>query len=720
MNSDRLPERVQLLPNNSYVVSTLAGAILVNCPPETLKTLILEGVSVPAIILLPPDIPPGQQLSSSGFVRQGVNYASVEFLIYSNFFGHGGRKVQLITVTEYQAVRLERILEETISGPTQLSEYGEFAWLQRECAAVSYFPPLGRAPHWSDMATIESLEAHTNTLDPVHITLEDQAFVFRELGEIVARVPIHLVSPPFPQRLAPPRPLLRQELTLQFIGGSDGFDPSGITTCFLAYLGASVQTRATLFDAAAYLSVRLGNLGIAPNQISEVFLSHLHEDHLAGLPDLLLASGHRVRLITSTLIYRSLLRVLSAQLAVRENEVAALFDYCPINPGQPLDLDGHHYEAIYAVHSIPTIAVRVNGLCYSGDMRYDEEWFATLEAQGVLSPERRSELVHFAEGASVLVQDVGGGPIHSTITPALLHALMSKSQRLVLAHTSKHLLPDERTEFAGRIEFAGSGHVVSVGEVVAIQESAIIETISACPLFSRLPMSERLRLATVATLTTWANAAVIAHEGAPSDQTFIVHSGLVEVWHHNERLHVVSRGSSLGERGALQGDPRAATLIAHGPTQLLSFDRASFRPVAERLGLIEAFAHADWLGQQPVFINMTWASLLDLALDMQPRHLAAGEQLFAYGDLGDESYVLVQGTLTIFDRDGILLGTLSRAGEFFGARAPLYGKVRNATVVAHGACDLLALPVAAIERLHLLYPNLLLHLRVIEATRNAH
>src|SRR6185436_16854996 len=106
--------------------------------------------------------------------------------------------------------------------------------------------------------------------------------------------------------------------------------PAGITTCFLAYLDPIAPLQATLFDAAAYLRLRLGNLGIAPSQITEVVLSHLHEDHLAGLPELILLGGRRVRLITSDIIYAGLLRVLSAMLAVSEDEVAALFDHYPL------------------------------------------------------------------------------------------------------------------------------------------------------------------------------------------------------------------------------------------------------------------------------------------------------------------------------------------------------------------------------------------------------
>jgi CRP-like cAMP-binding protein/ribonuclease BN (tRNA processing enzyme) len=710
------PERIRVLPNSVSVVSTRAGDLLVNCPPETLKYLMAADVAPPATILLPPDMAPGSELGSSGFVRRGINYASVEFLLYSNFFVKG-RKVRLITVTEGQAVRLRSILQETISGPAHPEEYGPFASLQAECAAISVFPPLGRAPRWDDMAEIVSLEAGGGDLGATTVAVEGDCFVFREEGAEVARVGTAITELAAPLTLAPPRPLHRQELTLQFIGGSDGFDPAGITTCFLAYLGTTVQTQATLFDAAAYVVMRLGNLGVSPSHVAEVVLSHLHEDHLAGLPELILMGSHRVRLVTSDLIYRSLLRVLSAMLALPEQDVGALFDHFPLNPGTPLELDGRRFEATYAIHSIPTLAVRVNGVCYSGDMRYDEEWFDELLARGVLSAERRDELVRFAEGASVLVQDVGGGPIHSTLTPRLLQALTAKSQRLVLAHTSKHLLPADSSELAERIEFAGSGHVVGLGAPLPDDDQVeIVETIAACPLFARLPAAERLALAAAAEVVSWSDGATVLSEGDQSDGcAYIVHSGLAAISIGGAQVRVLGRGSSIGERGAILGDARTSTMTARGELQLVRLTPEVFGPVARRLGLADAFARADWLSNVPVLRDLPWASLLDVALDLQPRQLAAGERLFTYGEPGYEGFLLRSGAIMLSDESDADLEELRTAGEFFGGRSALYGAPRTASAHAAESSEVWALPAPALERLNLLYPNLLLHLRAVEA-----
>jgi len=81
-----ITNRVLCLPNDMYVVMTAAGDVLVNSPPESLKFLLAHGLTPPRYVVLPPDAPPGSEPGSHGFVYRGINYASVEFLIYANFF----------------------------------------------------------------------------------------------------------------------------------------------------------------------------------------------------------------------------------------------------------------------------------------------------------------------------------------------------------------------------------------------------------------------------------------------------------------------------------------------------------------------------------------------------------------------------------------------------------------------------------------------------------
>ena len=409
-----------------------------------------------------------------------------------------------------------------------------------------------------------------------------------------------------------------------------------------------------------------------------------------------------------------------------EDEVATLFDYVPLNPGKPVRLGDRVFESLYAVHSIPTIAIRVNGLYYSGDMRYDEQFFADLVEQKVLTDQRRNELIAFGDGADILVQDAGGGTIHTTVTPKLLESLATKGQKIILAHTKDNPLPEEMEAWNGRIEVATSGHVTASGKM-HIQEPhvQILSTLRACPLFRRLPDDTLDWLARQAIVQFWDDGEEIMRDGvAIDDHLYVIHSGLIEIWQSDDGdlLQIVGRGNSFGERAFLSeggGKINDYTAIAKTDTQLLRIDRDVFRPISIQLGLLEGLSRAEWLKERPLFRDLLWSTLLDLSLDFQPRHLSQGEYLFEQGAQGKESFLLISGVVRI-EVDGVKVNVLQVPGTFFGGRSVLFDLPRTASGVAESDVELWVLPTKALLYLHQKYPNISLHLRAVELGHNSH
>ena len=72
---------------------------------------------------------------------------------------------------------------------------------------------------------------------------------------------------------------------VQLLGTGDAFGSGGrLHTCF--YLAAS--TARFLIDCGASALISMRRFGVDPNDIDTVFLTHLHGDHFAGLPFLIL------------------------------------------------------------------------------------------------------------------------------------------------------------------------------------------------------------------------------------------------------------------------------------------------------------------------------------------------------------------------------------------------------------------------------------------------
>ena len=79
---------------------------------------------------------------------------------------------------------------------------------------------------------------------------------------------------------------------------------------------------------------------------------------------------------------------------------------------------------------------------------------------------------------------------------------------------------------------------------------------------------------------------------------------------------------------------------------------------------------------------------------------------------------MVSGSVAFIDEHGVEIDELSQPGELFGGRALFYGTLRSSTAVASQPSEVWSLPSPALQRLQMLYPNLMMHLRLVEASRN--
>ncbi len=722
------------LPNNVSLVSTSMGDILTHSPPEVLKSILSEELEIPRIILLPQDMAAGEELASTGFVRSGVNYASIEFVLYAQYFGKQN-KCLIVVHTKSQKKRIRIILEETFEGPDTRLRQGGMKWLADEIDIVSLFPPINRAAYWPDLCEIVSLDETESGYIGEHTAIRvdpiTQEYVFYEDEVEHARVSTRITEQAKPLSWPPAHPIQRQELTLQFIGGSDGFDPDGITTCFLAWFHTLDRTYVTLFDTAAFIRQRLAHLGLSTRHISEVVISHLHEDHIGGLPELILMGENQIQLITSDVIYKSLLRVLTAMFNLPTDEVASLFKFIPLNPGKPLIMGKRHFSAIYAVHSIPTLAIRFNDLYFSGDMRYDEAWFDELVEEGVIKDERRKELVSFADGADIIIQDAGGGTVHTTVTRELLEQMLEGGRQVILAHTKPDGLTDLVDALGNRIDFALSGRVVGLGEAISsLPEDPIMETILTSSLLARLSPEINLQLRQTINVVLYEAGEQIVQHGEPyNGLVYLVHKGLIEVWSEGtEELRLVAgRGSVIGERSALKHEEQAAdsnsvpvqrmnNMFAQTRVELLQIDGGLFKHIADHLNLQEGFRKAEWLLQHSPFQEMLWADILDLALDLRVYPVAENDVLYQSQSAGYESFILVSGEIGLYNQNDELSYVLKKPGSFFGGRATLFSELHRFKAKAHSDGEVWVLKAIDLKRLHAVHPNISLQLRGEEMT----
>ncbi|HXQ10895.1 MAG TPA: MBL fold metallo-hydrolase [Caulobacteraceae bacterium] len=171
-------------------------------------------------------------------------------------------------------------------------------------------------------------------------------------------------------------------MRLQFVGCGDAFGSGGrFNTCFRVERPGGDY----LIDCGASSMVALRQLGIDPNTIRTIFISHLHGDHFGGLPFFILDAqfySRRSELLTivgppglgERLTQAMEVFFPGSSTARRRFEI----DVREIAPGSSLTVGGGVVEAIEVKHACgaPALGLRLSSdgktIAYSGDSEWTE------------------------------------------------------------------------------------------------------------------------------------------------------------------------------------------------------------------------------------------------------------------------------------------------------------------------------------------------------------
>ena len=249
-------------------------------------------------------------------------------------------------------------------------------------------------------------------------------------------------------------------------------------------LGAAILVEADaqklLFDCGRGVVIRLAEAGVKPSTVDFLFLTHLHSDHVVGIPDLWLTGWFlgrqgtlEIRGPTGTRsLATHLKQAFSADVAGREASPEDLpgsgaeIEAEDIGQGVIYDHSGVRVTAFLVNHlnMKPAVGYRVDyqrrSVVISGDTRFSEN------------------LIHFAKGADCLLH-VAWLPDNRNSTPESMRSLASaedagrvfaavKPKLAVVYHykSEQGLAEAVRSEYKGPLVIARDLMVIDVGEKV--------------------------------------------------------------------------------------------------------------------------------------------------------------------------------------------------------------------------------------------------------------
>ncbi len=442
------------------IVSCGDENILFGSPPEVVKAISSQKLPIPTSVLIPDSLLIGYNLQNC-----------TEFPLYHFLFFTGAlkNKSKLKFLGHKKNIENnQELLRLTLMGPRsdELKKIGLdeklIEMITNEC---HYFLLKD-----SNKKPLEILDLIENYFFDNNKTIKLNDIFIKNIGknnyEIQYQDEVQQIylddnleqPPPYPVQIdCTPNELCK--FGIEILGGASGFSPSNASSgLVIIYNGNYI-----LLDSIPYLDYHLIARGISKNQITSIFLTHIHDDHCNLVP--LMLNTNKVKVITTKEIYWMAIYKLSLMLDMPINEILKYFDFIPITVGKTLDYYGLKIKPHYSVHSIPTIGAKFYtnhkkhqySIAISGDNQSIEDMKKML-AENVISNERYDKMINlYQDDVDIFFADGGEGIIHGNPKDVL----QSKAGRVIFFHLDK--LPAEfNATFS--IASAGKRYVVIQGD----------------------------------------------------------------------------------------------------------------------------------------------------------------------------------------------------------------------------------------------------------------
>ena len=474
-------------------------------------------------------------------------------------------------------------------------------------------------------------------------------------------------------------PFESPQLGFTFLGSGTGFDPKTYTSSYLIW----IDGKAMGVDLLANCEEHFMRHGIASNDVTHIFLSHMHADHDAGIIEKIMW-GEKSYLLTSRPIFDSFLRKTEALTSVDQDSIKNLVNFVNLEPGKEIPIPGIDRAYItfdYSFHSIPSGRFRLryrtlNGrevtIGFSGDTRYDKSLVNKVFRSGIITNERRKGILGFIWDCDHIVHEAGGGLLHTRVEE-LLNLPAAKKRKLILTHA------DHKTRLTKGLRFGHEGETINIFSnkypVPAHSVQNFIPLIKKTGLFSKLSSKEFKFLLENVEIETFSRGKYIFKQGEIGDKFYILLSGFAEVIKNNQVISIYEKGSFFGELALINRDRiRRASIRAKSKLLVMSMARECYKKfhlttnIRERL-----YEFTNFFSESSLSSLVGYMSRGEFVVFME------GDDIIHYGDQDNDIYILLSGEVDILDYREKIIAHISNV-EIFGEMAFLKEIPRTATV----------------------------------------
>ncbi len=376
----------------------------------------------------------------------------------------------------------------------------------------------------------------------------------------------------------------REHFAIVHAGEGDGWDINNPCMSSVVIHNGQIY----LIDAGPNVKHVLNYLGISINEVKGIFHTHTHDDHFAGLTNLIQAD-HKIEYYATKPVRMSVEKKLNS-LVKMDNVLETFFDVKEMKMDEYNHYDGMEVLPIFSPHPVETTMFYFRVISEFGHKTYyhmaDTSRFEILENMITDNPKEPGISNEYFEKvkkdyllkADVKKIDIGGAMIHGCAEDFYT----DESDKKILSHTDRELSNEEK-EIGERANF-GQMDVLIPANNHSVYRFAKEYLSAYFPGVNEKEFRDILNCP----IETFGPGNTILKSSGQNDFFYLSLTGTVEVIDVKKNIHQSLRaGSMIGEMSALLNKKREKTYVASSFISVLKIPAVLYRDFAQRNDLIE-------------------------------------------------------------------------------------------------------------------------------------
>lgn len=282
-------------------------------------------------------------------------------------------------------------------------------------------------------------------------------------------------------------------MELQFLGTGAGM-PSKLRNTSSAVLNLSAEGEGLwLFDCGEATQHQILHTSLKPRRISKIFITHLHGDHIFGLPGLISSrsflGGEEPLHIFGPVGIKEWLRT---TLRLTNTHLTYELVIHEVSEGTVFEDENFNVTSKFLRHVIPSLGYRIEQKSLSGKLLMDEVNKAGVPRGPLLKKLKDGEDIELPDGRIVLSKDVTGEP-QNGFTVAILGDTSYCQAAIELAHDAD-ILVHEATFDSDTGDLAKAYGHSTINDAAKTAKEAGVKTLIANHISARFMPSDLVKL----------------------------------------------------------------------------------------------------------------------------------------------------------------------------------------------------------------------------------